>query len=227
MTVYRKCRLLIVAAAVVAAVVAYFVSSGVESRLAHRRVEALMEPALQDMREDVLAGMYDLVIPVPIYSTKKKKRGFNHADLMAKSFAKRAGLPIPPSRVLPKRPPCAIPLPRRPKGRPVSTSIRATRLRLRRGASARSITADPAFEKICAKSALSRRAFLRLRGWNSSRRRGTGLFERTDELVEISQKGFPVAAENRLEVGRAVVGGPDGKGRFRRGPGTCWPLCGA
>ena len=57
MNVYRKCRLLIVAAAVVATVIAYFVSSSVESRLAHRRVEALMEPALQDMREDVLAGM--------------------------------------------------------------------------------------------------------------------------------------------------------------------------
>ena len=42
MNAYRKCRLLIVAAAVVATVIAYFVSSSVESRLAHRRVEALM-----------------------------------------------------------------------------------------------------------------------------------------------------------------------------------------
>ena len=42
--------------------------------------------------EDVLAGMYDLVVPVPIYRAKKAKRGFNHADLMAESFAKRAGL---------------------------------------------------------------------------------------------------------------------------------------
>ncbi|MBR2707523.1 MAG: ComF family protein [Mogibacterium sp.] len=42
--------------------------------------------------EDALAGMYDLVVPVPIHRSKKKKRGFNHADLMAESFAKRAGI---------------------------------------------------------------------------------------------------------------------------------------
>ena len=42
--------------------------------------------------EDALAGMYDLVVPVPVSSSKKKKRGYNHAALMAESFAKRAGL---------------------------------------------------------------------------------------------------------------------------------------
>ena len=57
MSVYRKYRTMIVAAAAVAAVLAYFVSSSVESGLARRRVEAMMEPALHDMREDLLAGM--------------------------------------------------------------------------------------------------------------------------------------------------------------------------
>ena len=57
MNVYRKYRVLIVCAAVAAAVLAYFVSSYVESRLARQRVESLMEPAIHDMREDLLAGM--------------------------------------------------------------------------------------------------------------------------------------------------------------------------
>jgi len=41
---------------------------------------------------DELAGMYDLVIPVPTHTEKKRKRGYNHAELMAQGFAKRAGL---------------------------------------------------------------------------------------------------------------------------------------
>lgn len=57
MNVYRKYRTLIVAGAAVAAVLAYFVSSSVESRLARQRVEALMGPAVHDMREEMLAGM--------------------------------------------------------------------------------------------------------------------------------------------------------------------------
>lgn len=49
---------------------------------------------------DVLAGMYDLVIPVPIYRDKKLTRGYNHADLIAESFAKRAGLRYDPDIVI-------------------------------------------------------------------------------------------------------------------------------
>lgn len=41
---------------------------------------------------DELAGMYDILLPVPIHKDKKKKRGFNQAELMAKSFAKRSGI---------------------------------------------------------------------------------------------------------------------------------------
>ena len=57
MNVYRKYRAMILAAAGVAAVMAYFISSSVESSLARQRVEALMDPALHDMREDLLAAM--------------------------------------------------------------------------------------------------------------------------------------------------------------------------
>jgi ComF family protein len=47
-----------------------------------------------------LAGMYDLVIPVPIYKKKKSRRGFNQADLIAGSFAKRAHLRYDPEIVI-------------------------------------------------------------------------------------------------------------------------------
>ena len=39
-----------------------------------------------------LAEMYDLVIPVPIHRDRKEKRGYNHAGLMAESFADRTGI---------------------------------------------------------------------------------------------------------------------------------------
>ena len=54
--------------------------------------EILFDRMASEYGEDVLAGMYDLVVPVPVFSAKKKKRGYNHAALMAESFAKRAGL---------------------------------------------------------------------------------------------------------------------------------------
>ena len=57
MNVYRRYRIFIVAAAAAAVVVAYFISSEVESHLARQRVEDLMEPAIHDMREELLAGM--------------------------------------------------------------------------------------------------------------------------------------------------------------------------
>ena len=54
--------------------------------------EIMYDRMASEYGEDVLAGMYDAAVPVPIYAAKKRKRGFNHADLMAESFAKRAGL---------------------------------------------------------------------------------------------------------------------------------------
>lgn len=54
--------------------------------------EIMFDRMASEYGEDVLAGMYDLVVPVPVSSSKKKKRGYNHAALMAESFAKRAGL---------------------------------------------------------------------------------------------------------------------------------------
>lgn len=47
-----------------------------------------------------IARMYDLVMPVPTHREKKSKRGYNHADLMAKAFSKRAGLRYEPDAVI-------------------------------------------------------------------------------------------------------------------------------
>ena len=54
--------------------------------------EILYDFMLSEYEDDKLAAMYDIVVPVPIYVEKLKKRGFNHAELIGRGFAKRAGL---------------------------------------------------------------------------------------------------------------------------------------
>ena len=54
--------------------------------------EILYDRMLSEYEPDELAAMYDIVIPVPIHADKLKKRGFNHAELMGRGFAKKAGL---------------------------------------------------------------------------------------------------------------------------------------
>lgn len=54
--------------------------------------EMLYDRMASEYEPDELADMYDLVIPVPTFKEKKSKRGYNHAELMAQSFAKRAGI---------------------------------------------------------------------------------------------------------------------------------------
>lgn len=66
--------------------------------------EILYDRMASEYGEDVLAGMYDLVTPVPTHRDKQAVRGYNHADLMGKSFAKRAGLRYDPEIVKRTRP---------------------------------------------------------------------------------------------------------------------------
>ncbi len=54
--------------------------------------EILYDYMLSEYEPDELAGMYDLVTPVPIHADKLKKRGFNHAELIGRSFSERAGI---------------------------------------------------------------------------------------------------------------------------------------
>ena len=54
--------------------------------------EILFDRMVSEYGEDELAAMYDIVTPVPVHADKLKNRGFNHADLIGREFAKRSGL---------------------------------------------------------------------------------------------------------------------------------------
>ena len=62
--------------------------------------EVLYDYMLTEYTEDELAVRYDIVIPVPIHADKLKKRGFNHAELIGRSFADRAGLLFDPGALV-------------------------------------------------------------------------------------------------------------------------------
>lgn len=62
--------------------------------------EILYDRMVSEYGADELAAMYDIVIPVPIHAEKMKKRGFNHAGLIGRSFAKRAGLRFDPGALI-------------------------------------------------------------------------------------------------------------------------------
>ncbi len=62
--------------------------------------DILYDYMLSRYEADELAGMYDMVIPVPIHRDKLKKRGFNHAAVMGKRFAKRAGIRFEPELLM-------------------------------------------------------------------------------------------------------------------------------
>ncbi|MBV9958155.1 MAG: ComF family protein [Acidobacteria bacterium] len=47
-------------------------------------------------RRDGLAAEADLIVPVPLHRTRERERGFNQAELIARSAAKRLGLPFKP-----------------------------------------------------------------------------------------------------------------------------------
>ena len=55
--------------------------------------EIMYDRMCAEFGDGALKERYDLVIPVPIYKEKKKKRGFNHAEVMAGRFASAAGIP--------------------------------------------------------------------------------------------------------------------------------------
>ena len=76
----------------VAQAVIFALKYGSRSDIGDNIGEILYDRMLSEFDADELAGMYDLIVPVPIFNEKKKKRGYNHADLMAESFAKRAGI---------------------------------------------------------------------------------------------------------------------------------------
>jgi ComF family protein len=50
-------------------------------------VAALEDPRLNPER-------FDVIIPVPLHSAKRRERGFNQAELLARSLSARSGLPV-------------------------------------------------------------------------------------------------------------------------------------
>ena len=62
--------------------------------------EILFDFMISEYEADELAAMYDVVTPVPVHSDKLKQRGFNHAELIGRSFAERAGLQFDPGMLV-------------------------------------------------------------------------------------------------------------------------------
>ncbi len=54
--------------------------------------EILFDRMEAEYGPEALADMYDMVIPVPGFREKNLRRGFDHAELMAEGFAKRADI---------------------------------------------------------------------------------------------------------------------------------------
>lgn len=55
-----------------------------------RVVEKLMVP----MMREVLTGDFDVVVPVPLHRSRLRRRGFNQAELMARSLAEKIKTPV-------------------------------------------------------------------------------------------------------------------------------------
>lgn len=56
--------------------------------------EILADRMLAEFGADELAGMYDMVIPVPVHEAKRRRRGYNQAALIADEFSRRTGLTV-------------------------------------------------------------------------------------------------------------------------------------
>lgn len=54
--------------------------------------EILYDRMVSEYGRGRLRAAYDIVLPVPTHRDKREKRGYDHADLMAESFAKRADI---------------------------------------------------------------------------------------------------------------------------------------
>ena len=62
--------------------------------------EIMYDFMLSEYGADELMAMYDIVTAVPVHTDKLKKRGFNHAELIGRGFAERAGLGFDPGMLV-------------------------------------------------------------------------------------------------------------------------------
>lgn len=54
--------------------------------------EILYDRMASEFEPDELAGMYDIVVPIPTHRDRQLRLGYNHAALIAEGFTKRTGL---------------------------------------------------------------------------------------------------------------------------------------
>ena len=54
--------------------------------------EIMADRMLSEFTTEELSSMYDAVLPVPVHLSKREKRGYNQAALIARAFAARTGL---------------------------------------------------------------------------------------------------------------------------------------
>lgn len=62
--------------------------------------EALYDRLSSEYGKDSLREMYSLVLPVPVHRDRQERRGFNHAELMARGLADRAGINCDPGLLI-------------------------------------------------------------------------------------------------------------------------------
>ncbi len=56
--------------------------------------EIMYDRMMAEFTSEELREMYDLVLPVPVHRHKRALRGYNQAELIARAFARRAGLSV-------------------------------------------------------------------------------------------------------------------------------------
>lgn len=52
------------------------------------------EEILRKCAKEAIKWKADVLIPIPLHSSRKRKRGFNQAELLAKELSKRSGIPM-------------------------------------------------------------------------------------------------------------------------------------
>ncbi len=48
----------------------------------------------RELRDTIAAWKIDLIVPVPLHKSRKRRRGYNQAELLAKALGRRLGLPV-------------------------------------------------------------------------------------------------------------------------------------
>ena len=58
--------------------------------------EFLADPLAELLAEALIDQDFDVIVPVPMHRTKERKRGYNQAELLAKSLSRRLRVPCDP-----------------------------------------------------------------------------------------------------------------------------------